>query len=212
MTFYPGKLVEYKELLYIGDKIMAWIIKNKTSGPVYINDIKVVIMPNEEIDIEKDANMIKANYKSVHLDKLIKNNILQEIKKDDEITVMTVENQRINQQLSNFLISDEFKEILKQSIISIIQESKENPNTNIINEISTILNEFKKSFNNITTLSINQEKISSQINTDEIMAQIHSSRYENKKYNENTVKVEEKTNDDVNIDILADMLKKTIEE
>lgn len=193
---------------------MAWIIKNKTSGPVYINDIKVVIMPNEEIDIEKDVNMMKANYKSAHLDKLIKNNILQEIRKDDEITAMTIENPEINRQLlSDFIVSDEFKEILKQSIISIIQESKENPNTNIINEVYTMLNEFKKLFNNIAMLSTNQEQTSLQINTDEIIAQIHSSRYENKKYNDNTIKIEEKTNDDTNnIDILADMLKKTIEE
>jgi hypothetical protein len=47
---------------------MAWIIKNITEGPVSINDIKVIIMPNEEIDIEKDINMMKANYKSAHLD------------------------------------------------------------------------------------------------------------------------------------------------
>ena len=39
---------------------MAWIIKNITEGPVSINDIKVIIMPNEEIDIEKDINMMKA--------------------------------------------------------------------------------------------------------------------------------------------------------
>jgi hypothetical protein len=212
MIFYQGKLIKYKELLYIGERIMAWIIKNKTSGPVSINDIKVIIMPNEEIDIEKDVNMMKANYKSAHLDKLIKSGILQEIKNEEkEVAAMSVENPEINQKLSNFIISDEFKEILKKSIISIIQESKEDPDKNIINEISNMLNEFKKSFGNIHIPSTNQENIASKINTDEIIAQIHSSRYENKKYNENTVKIEEKTSEDANIDTLADMLKKTIE-
>ena len=124
---------------------MAWIIKNITEGPVSINDIKVIIMPNEEIDIEKDINMMKANYKSAHLDKLLRSGILQEVKKE-EVTIMSQENSTINQKLSDFIISDEFKETLRQSISSIIEESKEDPNKNIINEILSILNEFKQSF------------------------------------------------------------------
>ncbi len=190
---------------------MAWIIKNITEGPVSINDIKVIIMPNEEIDIEKDINMMKANYKSAHLDKLLRSGILQEVKKE-EVTIMSQENSTMNQKLSDFIISDEFKETLRQSISSIIEESKEDPNKNIINEILSILNEFKQSFEQQDFSPKQQEKIASKINTDEIIAQIHSSRHENKQYKEGNVKVEEKTNEDADIDTLANMLRKTIKE
>lgn len=177
---------------------MSWIVKNVTKGSVFLNDVRIMFAPGEEVDIDSSAEILK-NRGSDHLSKLLRRGVLQTVYRDvNPNSEMYSMNPRgvMSQQVessptvqSNMGTSHIDQDSLRNIIREVLSENKSDDETpvscdairSIVREaVSEVVSELKNSVSVSNTVQTNSaitpEIIDSRIDLDSINAMIHTKR------------------------------------